>query len=88
MSSLNRAKTLKKRIRERRRKLTEQHYHIIDWLMCIDDNIVLGDDAETTEFIKLLNSYTERLAILLGERQQRRLSKEHNHKVRSDETRQ
>ena len=81
MSSLNRAKTLNKKIRERRRKLTQQHYQIIDWLMCIDDNIVLGNDEETTEFIKLLNSYIERLAILLWERQQRRLSKRNNHKV-------
>ena len=47
---------------------TQQHYQIIDWLMCIDYNIVLGDDAETTRFIKLLNSYTERQAILLRER--------------------
>lgn len=77
MSTLteNRAKVRKKAVRERRRKLSQEHYRIIDWLACIDDNIVLGDDDEATDFIKKLTGYTERLAILLGERQQRRLNK-------------
>lgn len=75
----NRAKMRKKTVRERRRKLAQEHYRILDWLMCIDDNIVLGDDDEATDFIKKLTGYTERLAILLGERQQKhqeRLSRE------------
>lgn len=85
MSSLteNCAKKRKKAVRERRRKLTQEHYRILDWLMCIDDNIVLGDDDEATDFIKKLTGYTERLAILLGERQQRRLSKRRSNKLSS-----
>lgn len=77
MSTLteNRAKMRRKAVRERRRKLAQEHYKILDWLRCIDDNIVLGDDDEATDFIKKLTGYTERLAILLGERQQRRLNK-------------
>lgn len=77
MSSLteNRAKNRKKAVRERRRKLTQEHYRIIEWLACIDDNIVLGNDDEATDFIKKLTAYSERLAILLGERQLRRLNK-------------
>lgn len=67
----NRAKERKKAIRERRRKLTQEHYRILDWLMCIDDNIVPGDEAEATDFINKLTSYNERLAILVGERQQK-----------------
>lgn len=70
-----RGKRRRKDVRARRRKLTQVHYDIIDWMMCIDDNIVLGNDEEATEFIKQLNAYTEKLAILLGERQLRRLSK-------------
>ena len=70
-----REKRRKNDVRARRRKLTQVHYDILDWLMCIDDNIVLGNDEEATEFIKQLNAYTEKLAILLGERQLRRLSK-------------
>ena len=77
MSSLteNRAKNRKKAVRERRRKLTQKHYDLLDWLMCIEDNIVLGNDDEATDFIKKLTAYSERLAILLGERQLRRLNK-------------
>ena len=69
MSSLteNRAKNRKKAVRERRRKLTQEHYRIIEWLACNDD--------EATDFIKELTAYSERLAILLGERQLRRLNK-------------
>ena len=73
--SKNRAKNRKKAVRERRRKLTQEHYRIIEWLACIDDNIVLGNDDEATDFIKKLTAYSERLAILLGERQLRRLNK-------------
>lgn len=77
MSTLteDRAKVRKKAVRERRRKLTHEHYRIIEWLACIDDNIVLGSDDEATDIIKKLTGYSERLAILLGERQRRRLSK-------------
>lgn len=67
----NRAKVRKIAVRERRRKLSQEHYRIIDWLACIDDNIVLGNDGEATDFIKELTGYIERLAILLGERQQK-----------------
>ena len=74
----NRAKIRKKAIRQRRHALTEEHYKIIDWLQCIDNNIVLGNDDEATDFINRLTGYTERLAILLGEGQQRRLSKHRN----------
>ena len=70
-----RDKRRRKDVRARRRKLTQAHKDILDWLMCIEDNIVLGDDEEATDFIKQLNAYTEKLAILLGERQLRRLSK-------------
>ena len=70
-----RAEKREKEIKARRLKLTQMHYDIFDWLMCIEDNIVLGNDEEAKDFIKQLNAYTEKLAILLAERQQRRLSK-------------
>jgi hypothetical protein len=88
MSTLteDREKKRKKAVRERRRKLTQEHLKIIDWLACIDDNIVLGNDDEATDFIKILTGYTERLVILLGERQQRRLNKRRTKKIVADET--
>ena len=60
MSTLtgNRAKVRKIAVQERRRKLSQEHYRIIDWLACIDDNIVLGNDDEATDFIKKLTGYT------------------------------
>ena len=73
--SKNREKNRKKAVRERRRKLTQKHYDLLDWLMCIEDNIVLGNDDEAIDFIKELTGYTEKLALMLGERQQRRLTR-------------
>ncbi len=77
MSTLteNRAKKLRKAMRERRRKLTQEHYRILDWLMCISDNIVLGNDDEATEFIKQLTGYIEKLAFLMGERKQKHMER-------------
>ena len=81
--NMNRAATRKKAVRARRRRLLQEHYDILEWLMCLEDNIVLGNDDEAGDFIKKLSGYTEKLALLVGERQQRRLSKIHNHKVSS-----
>ena len=76
-----REKIRKGAIRQRRRKLNQEHQRVIDWLDGIADNYVYGDDDEAADFIKQLTSYIERLAILVGERQQRRLAKRNNHKV-------
>lgn len=72
-------------IKQRRRKLNQEHQRVLDWLDGIDYNYVYGDDDEATDFIKQLTCYAERLAILVGERQMRRLSKSLNHKVKSNE---
>ena len=80
-----REKVRKGAIRQRRRKLNQEHQRVLDWLDGIDDNYIFGDDNEATEFIKQLTGYAERLAILVGERQMRRLSKRKTIKFAEDE---
>ena len=71
--TLNRAAARKKAVRARRRRLEQEHYNLLDWLMCIEDNIVLGNDDEATDIIKKLSGYAEKLAVLVGERQQKQI---------------
>ena len=69
--TLNRAAARKKAVRARRRHLEQEHYNLLDWLMCVEDNIVLGNDDEATDIINKLSGYAEKLAVLVGERQQK-----------------
>ena len=72
------AKQRKKAIRQRRKELSQRYEIVLNWLIGIDDNFVFGNDNEATEFINMLNSYSEKLAILVKDRQQRRLNRHTN----------
>ena len=73
--TLNRAAARKKAVRARRRRLEQEHYNLLDWLMCVEDNIVLGNDDEATDIIKKLSGYAEKLAVLVGERRQKHIER-------------